>query len=48
MRLDIAYTMSILSKFYSNSNKTHKTTIKHVFRYLKNNLHIDIIYKDNN
>lgn len=43
-RPNIAYALSILSRFYSNPYKTHETAAKHVLRYLKGNLHIDITY----
>ena len=46
-RLDIAYAVSILSRFETNSNKTHLIVAKHVLRYLKETLHMKIIYEEN-
>ena len=46
-RLDVAYAVSILSRFETNSNKTHLTAAKHVLRYLKETLHMRITYEEN-
>jgi len=47
IRSNIAYAMLVLSRFCNNSNKTHEIATKHVLRYLKDILHIEIIYKEN-
>jgi len=46
-RPDIAYAVSVLSRFCSNPNKTHEAAAKHVLRYLKGSLHIGITYGGN-
>ena len=46
-RLDVAYAISILSRFETNSNKTHLIATKYVLRYLKEILHMRIIYEEN-
>ena len=46
-RLDIAYVISILSRFETNSNKTYLTAAKHVLRYLKETLYMRITYEEN-
>ena len=46
-RSNIAYSVSILSRFETNSNKTYLTAAKYVLRYLKKILQMRIIYKEN-
>ena len=46
-RLDIAYIVSILSRFEINSNKTYLIAAKYVLRYLKETLHMRITYEEN-
>ena len=46
-RSNIAYTISILSRFETNSNKTYLIVAKYVLRYLKETFHLRIIYEEN-
>ena len=46
-RSNIVYIISILSRFETNSNKTHLIIAKYILRYLKETLYIKIIYKKN-
>lgn len=46
-RLNIVFAIIVLSRFDINSNKQHLIIAKYIFRYLRNILNIEIIYKDN-
>ena len=46
-RSNIAYAVSILSRFETNSNMSYLTAAKYVFCYLKEILHMRITYKEN-
>ena len=45
-RSNIAYVVSILSRFEINLNKIYLTVTNYILRYLKENLHMRIIYKE--
>jgi hypothetical protein len=44
-RLDLAYSISRLAQFMSNSTDDHWTTLKRVLRYLNETRDLDILYK---
>lgn len=46
-RPDIAFTVQHLSKFTNNHDKSHRTAVKRVFRYLKGTRDVGIIFKRN-
>ena len=47
IRLDIAYTISLISRFLVKPTHTHRKLLKDVLRYLKDTAFLDIIYKHN-
>jgi hypothetical protein len=44
-RPDIAYTISVISRFSANPIKVYINTIKRVFRYLKDILFIGLVFR---
>ena len=47
MRSDLKFALSILLRYYSNSNSTHIYAITCVLRYVKETLHYNIYYEEN-
>ena len=44
-RPDLAYSISLLSRFMSNPRKEHWNALKHLLRYLNSTLHVGLCYK---
>ena len=47
-RPDIAYAVSVASKFIDKPNKIHWNAVKRIIRYIKGTLNFGLIYKSNN
>ena len=47
-RPDIAYTVSLLAQFNSNPGKAHWQAVRHLFRYLKGTLDLELTYRSSN
>ena len=45
-RSDLIYSLSILSRYYFNSNSTHIKAVIRVFKYIKKTLNYDIHYEN--
>ena len=45
-RLNLIYSLSVLSRYYFNSNSTHIKAIIRVLKYIKKILNYDIYYKN--
>jgi len=43
-RPDIAYAVSLVSRFASNPNQSHWTAVKRILRYLKGSIHLKLTY----
>ena len=45
-KLDLLYTVSVLSRFAHNPREQYWNTLKHVLSYIKGTSHYEIIYKE--
>jgi len=43
-RPDIAYAVSVVSRFASNPNTTHMNAVKRILKYLKETIHLGLVY----
>src|SRR5579871_3315536 len=48
IRLDITYTVSVISQFHLNPNQTHWNILKQTFQYLKETIELGILYGNMN
>lgn len=44
MRLDIAYAVSVVSRFASNPTNEHYTAVEDIFRYLRGTIYYELTY----
>jgi hypothetical protein len=47
-RLDLAYSVKVLSKYAHNLSSTHCVLIKRVFRYVAETINVDLIFERSN
>ena len=47
-RSDIAYSVKVVSQYFSNLSKEHKQAILQIFHYLKDTVDQNLIYTKNN
>lgn len=44
-RPDLAFAVSVVSRFASNPTKAHETAIKRIFRYIRSTLHMGLVFR---
>ena len=44
-RSDIAYAVSLVSRYSANSIQTHWNAVVRIFRYLRGTMHYELVYK---
>ena len=45
-RSDIVYIISLISRYSVNSTQTHWNTVIRIFRYLRDTMHYELVYKE--
>ena len=45
-RFNIVYTVSLISRYSVNSTQTHWNIVIRIFRYLRDTMHYELVYKE--